>query len=70
MTTEEEMPDDVADALITIFAAIYQATITKRPVEINVLTDDMEDLVNEVTEEVSDAIPEAALVTVKRETLH
>ncbi len=70
MTTEKEMPDDVADALITIFAAIYQATITKRTVEIKVLTDDMEDLVNEVTEEVADVIPEAELVTVLRETLH
>lgn len=66
----EDMPEDVADALITIFAAIYQASLTKRPVTINVLSEEMEDLVNEVTEEVSDVIPEALLVVAERETIH
>lgn len=66
----EDMPEDVADALITIFAAIYQASLTKRPVTINVLSAEMEDLVNEVTEEVSDVIPEALLVVAERETIH
>lgn len=66
----EDMPEDVADALITIFAAIYQASLTKRPVTINVLSEEMEDLVNEVTEDVSDVIPEALLVVAERETIH
>lgn len=72
MTTDNDdrMPLDVAEALITIFAAIFEATITKEPVKVRVLSDDMEELVNEVTEEVSDVIPEAELVTVQRETLH
>lgn len=66
----EDIPEDIADALITIFAAIYQASLTKRPVTINVLSAEMEDLVNEVTEEVSDVIPEALLVVAERETIH
>jgi len=66
----EDIPEDIADALITIFAAIYQASLTKRPVTINVLSAEMEDLVNEVTEDVSDVIPEALLVVAERETIH
>ena len=67
---DEDVSIDVADAIIIIFAAVFEAWQTQKTVEITVLTSSMERLLTQILEDMALHVPESCLVQVVRETLH